>query len=133
MPNLKETMNRRRKGAINASDQQIAEHIWSLIEVVFDSYEGYELEVFDYITVDMIEKVDCLKLQVITKKSDEIKEETSEVRNIVLSSKKLERLGSIMPLVMELAEKEGAIPWNDVNDDQEKFWGFHMEFKEEDK
>ena len=133
MPNLKEKMNQKRKDAINASDQQIAEYIWSLVEEIFDLKEGYVLEVFDYISVAMTEKVDGLKVQFIIKDSEEIKEEISDLGSITLSSKKLERLGSIMPIVMELAEKEGVTSWDDVNDAQEKFWGFYMGFKEEDE
>lgn len=133
MPNLKEKMNQKRKDAINASDQQIAEYIWSLVEEIFDLKEGYVLEVFDYISVAMTEKVDGLKVQFIIKDSEEIKEEISDLGSITLSSKKLERLDSIMPIVMELAEKEGVTSWDDVNDAQEKFWGFHMGFKEEDE
>ncbi len=133
MPNLKEKMNQKRKDAINASDQQIAEYIWSLVEEIFDLKEGYVLEVFDYISVAMTEKVDGLKVQFIIKDSEEIKEEISDLGSITLSSKKLERLDSIMPIVMELAEKEGVTSWDDVNDAQEKFWGFYMGFKEEDE
>ena len=133
MPNLKEKMNQKRKDAINASDQQIAEYIWGLVEELFDMKEGYVLEVFDYISVALTEKVNGLKVQFIIKESEEIKEDTSDMGSIILSSKKLERLDSIMPIVMELAEKEGVTSWDDVNDDQEKFWGFYMGFKEEDE
>lgn len=107
MPNLKEKMNQKRKDAINASDQQIAEYIWGLVEELFDMKEGYVLEVFDYISVALTEKVNGLKVQFIIKESEEIKEDTSDMGRITLSFEKLERLDSIMPIVMELAEKDG--------------------------
>lgn len=133
MPNLKEKMNQKRKDAINASDQQIAEYIWGLVEELFDMKEGYVLEVFDYISVALTEKVNGLKVQFIIKESEEIKEDTSDMGRITLSFEKLERIDYIMPLVMKLAKKEGVTSWEDVNDAQEKFWGFYMGFKEEDE
>lgn len=128
----KERMNRKRNGAIKASDHQIAEYIWSLVEEIFDSYEGYELEKIDFISVTLTEKVDCLKKKITIKETDEIEDETFEKGHITLSAEKLERLDYIMPLVMKLAEKEGVLPWDDKNDDHEHFWGFHVGFGEEE-
>ena len=100
-------MNQKRIDVIYASDQQIAEYIWGLVEELFDMKEGYVLEVFDYISVALTEKVNGLKVQFIIKESEEIKEDTSDMGRITLSFEKLERLDSIMPIVMELAEKDG--------------------------
>lgn len=131
MPTLEERMNQRRKNAMKASDRQIADYIWNLIEEEFDSFEGYVLEILDYISVTLTEKVNCLEVGITIKETGEIEDETSDEGYITLSAEKLERLSTIMPLVMKLAEKEGILAWNDVNDDHEKFWGFHKDFNEE--
>lgn len=131
MPTLKERMNQKRSDAIKASNQQTAEYIWSLIEKIFDTYAGYQLECWDYISVTVTEKVDYLKLDVTIKECNVSYEDTTEYRHIALAYEKLEKISSIMLLVRKLAENEGVLVWNVLSDEFEDSWGFHMALNEE--
>lgn len=124
-----ERMNQKRLEAQNASDKDVADYIWSEIKLVFDLVDGYQLELVDYLTVTVTEKVDAIKLDITVKESYESSDYTEDCESLMLAAEKLERLPEIMPLVMKIAEDEGLRVWYD---EDKKFWGFHIEFAEEE-
>lgn len=129
---LYETLKTRRLEAINASNEKIAGDIWKVVKDAFDMLDGYRLELIDYVTVSLTEEVDHVKVGVTIKESYETSEDQVDLREIVMSAEKLNRLMDIMPITMKLAEKAGCTRvWTDTIDG-DRIWGFHIEFNEED-
>lgn len=126
-----ERLTQKRLDAINASKKEVAASIWGEIVYVFECYSPYELECFKDITVTVLEDVQSLIVSVTTTNLGDNSDKTEEFENIFMSDEKLNRIASIMRLVMQMAEHEGVYAWRDVDDDNNQFWGFCVEFDED--
>lgn len=126
-----ERLTQKRLEAINASNKQVGSSIWGEIMYVFECYSSYELECFKDITITVTADVHHLIIRVTTTRAGDNYQETEEFENIFLSDEKLNRIVTTMQYVMRLASAEGLFAWTDLDDANQLFWGFCIEFSED--
>ena len=105
---LRQELTKARNDAINASDEEVAKHIWNNICECFRNVSGYDLILIEKFTVQAIFNEGILKFEVCTK----VKGIKRIIRlpanvDILLEPSRCERLPQIMAITCELARKEG--------------------------
>lgn len=128
---LAERIRENRLAAVNSTFEEIADFIWENIVDAFDSFDKYELECLNYISVVVKERVDRLEIVMITKNRDNAYDESEEMWDLFFSSEKLMDMEEIMELVLKKGEAEGLEVWMDDNMDDDEgngyyLWGFHL-------
>ena len=116
---VSDELNRRRDLAQAVDDLGVADIIWQKIVEKFYSFSGLELERLSYVSVVLSQMKNGLSLEVIANDATRYKidNKTKLSEKIILSDKKLERIKSIMSIVVNVAKQHGIMPWNNDGKD----------------
>ena len=116
---VNDVLNRKRDLAQVADDLEVADIIWQKIVEKFYSFSGLELERLSYVSVVLSQMKNGLSLEVIANDATRYKidNKTKLSEKIILSDKKLERIKSIMSIVVNVAKQHGIMPWNNDGKD----------------
>ena len=114
--------------AFFAKNAEVATHIWSEIEAAFRAIDLFELEVIKSVTITVTEKGDCLELSKTLKKyfgSNPYESHEENLKNIVLSERRLQNIDETMSEVQDKAREEGLETQANFNNfTKERSWDF---------